>query len=139
MANAGSALHFVVDWGGTRVTFSELRGLSPGAHGAVYPDVEHSGRRISGTVKYENIIFRRGALSLDEYNGLAKITTGEPERRDITVTFLGERDETVMVWKVVSALPIKIELPDPSASGAEVAIESLEIAHEGIEVITTRD
>ena len=37
-----------------------------------------------------------------------------------------------MTWKAVKAFPVKIEGPGMKATGNEVAIESIEIAHEGI-------
>jgi len=37
-----------------------------------------------------------------------------------------------MVWKAVNAFPIKVEGPALKASGNEVAIETIEIAHEGL-------
>ena len=39
-----------------------------------------------------------------------------------------------MVWKVMRAFPVKVEGPGLKASGNEVAIESIELAHEGLEL-----
>jgi phage tail-like protein len=39
-----------------------------------------------------------------------------------------------MTWKVIRAFPVKLEGPALKATGNEVAIESLEIAHEGLEL-----
>ena len=47
---------------------------------------------------------------------------------------LNEEHEPVMVWKVHNAFPVKVEGPALKATGNEVAIESIEIAHEGLEV-----
>jgi phage tail-like protein len=45
---------------------------------------------------------------------------------------LNEKHEAVMVWKAHNAFPVKVEGPGLKASGNEVAIESIEIAHEGL-------
>jgi phage tail-like protein len=47
---------------------------------------------------------------------------------------LNEEHEPVMVWKVNNAWPSKITSPDMKATGNEVAIEQIEIAHEGITI-----
>ena len=39
-----------------------------------------------------------------------------------------------MTWKVLNAWPTKVTSPDLKASGNEAAIETLEVAHEGIEI-----
>ena len=50
------------------------------------------------------------------------------------MTLLNETHEPVMVWKIHNAFPVKVEGPQLKASGNEVAIESIELAHEGLEV-----
>jgi phage tail-like protein len=39
-----------------------------------------------------------------------------------------------MVWTVHNAFPVKVEGPQLKAAGNEVAIESIEVAHEGLKV-----
>lgn len=56
------------------------------------------------------------------------------ERRDIIISLLNESHEPVVVWKVKNAFPVKIVWSDLKASASEVALESLEIACEGIVV-----
>jgi phage tail-like protein len=53
---------------------------------------------------------------------------------DIVVSLLNEEHMPVMVWKAHNAFPVKVEGPGLKASGNEVAIESIEIAHEGLEL-----
>jgi phage tail-like protein len=49
-------------------------------------------------------------------------------------SLLNEKHEPVMSWKVSRAFPVKVEGPQLKAMGNEVAIESIEIAHEGLAV-----
>jgi phage tail-like protein len=56
------------------------------------------------------------------------------ERRDLVVSLLNEEHAPVMTWKLLNAFPVKVEGPQLKASGNEVAIESIELAHEGLEV-----
>jgi phage tail-like protein len=45
---------------------------------------------------------------------------------------LNESHEPVVVWKIKNAWPVKVQSTDLKADGNEVAIESIEIAHEGL-------
>jgi phage tail-like protein len=50
------------------------------------------------------------------------------------ISLLNENHDPVMVWKVHNAFPVKCEGPQLKASTNEVAIESIEVAHEGLEL-----
>ena len=52
----------------------------------------------------------------------------------MTIALLDEAGNPVMVWGLANAWPVKINGPDLKADGNDVAIESLEIAHEGLVV-----
>ncbi|MHC4104412.1 MAG: phage tail protein, partial [Planctomycetota bacterium] len=56
------------------------------------------------------------------------------ERRDLVISLLNENHEPVMVWRAVNAFPAKIQGPVLRATGNEVAIETLEVAHEGLSI-----
>jgi phage tail-like protein len=62
------------------------------------------------------------------------IALNKVERRDIIISLLNEDHEPVMTWKVINAWPTKLTSPDLKASANEAAIETLEVAHEGIQV-----
>ena len=59
------------------------------------------------------------------------------ERRDITISLLNDEGDPVMVWTISQAWPSKLEGPGLKATGNEIAIESIELVHEGISVKTT--
>ncbi|HKJ66751.1 MAG TPA: phage tail protein, partial [bacterium] len=50
------------------------------------------------------------------------------------ISLLNENHEPVMSWKVSNAFPVKIEGPGLNSTGNEAAIETLEIAHEGLTI-----
>ncbi|MGO4710328.1 phage tail protein, partial [Chryseobacterium sp. 2TAF14] len=56
------------------------------------------------------------------------------ERRSITISLLDENGEPAVTWKVKNAFPLKVNATDLKAEGNEVAIETLEIAHEGLTI-----
>ena len=57
-----------------------------------------------------------------------------PERRDITISMLNDSHEPVVVWNVKGAWPVKIAGTDLKADDNNVAIETMELAHEGLVV-----
>ena len=131
--------HFAVQWGGTRVGFSEVTGLTQENQAIEYRDgsfPEYSSIKMPGLRKFSNVVLKRGVIKADNefFAWLSTIRLNKVERRDVTVSLLNENHEPVMVWKIHNAFPVKLEGPQLKASGNEVAIESIELAHEGLEL-----
>ena len=134
-----SVFHFRVEWGGTRIGFSEVSGLTQEIQVIEYRDgsfPESSSIKMPGLRKYNNITLKRGVIKADNdfFKWLSTVKLNTIERRDITISLLNENHDPVMVWKVLNAFPVKVEGPQLKAAGNEVAIESIEVAHEGLEV-----
>jgi phage tail-like protein len=131
--------HFQVEWGGTKIGFTEVSGLDVETevveyrHGA---SPEYSKVKMPGMQKFSNITLKRGTFKSDnEYFAwwnTVKLNT--IERRDITISLLNEDHDPVVTWKVKNAWPTKIQSTDLKADGNEVAIESMEIVHEGLTI-----
>ena len=64
------------------------------------------------------------------------INLNKVERRDITISLLNEKHEPVITWRVHNAFPVKVQASDLKADGNEVAIETLELAHEGLDIVS---
>ena len=84
--------------------------------------------------KFSNITLKRGTFKGDNdfYNWYNTIALNTIERRNLVISLLNEKHEPVVVWKVKNAFPVKVQSTDLKADGNEVAIESMEIAHEGL-------
>jgi phage tail-like protein len=84
--------------------------------------------------KYGNLTLKRGIFQSDNefYDWWNTVSLNTIERRDIVISLLNEEHEPVMTWKVKNAWPVKVQSTDLKADGNEVAIESLELAHEGL-------
>ena len=131
--------HFTVTWGGTRVGFSEVTGLTQENQAIEYRDgsfPEYSSIKMPGLRKFSNLTFKRGVIKADNdfFKWLSTIKLNTVERRDLVISLLNEKHEPVMTWKVQNAFPVKLEGPQLKASANEVAIESIELAHEGLEL-----
>jgi phage tail-like protein len=133
------SFHFNVDWGGTRMGFTEITGLTQENQAIEYRDgsfPEYSSINMPGIRKFANIVMKRGIVKGDNdlFVWLDKIKMNVPERRDVIISLLNEQHKPVMVWKAHNAFPVKLEGPALKAAGNEVAIESVEFAHEGLEL-----
>ena len=131
--------HFIVDWGGQRVGFTEVSGLTQENQAIEYRDgsfPEYSAIKMPGLRKFNNVVLKRGIVKKDNdfFNWLATVKLNTVERRDLTIKLLDEQHNPVMVWKVMRAFPVKVEGPALKSTGNEVAIESIELAHEGLEL-----
>lgn len=131
--------HFQVQWGGTRLGFSEVTGLTMEKQVIEYRDglsPEYSAMKMPGLGKFNNIVLKRGIIPKDNdfFKWVNTIQMNQVERRDLTISLLNETHEPVMTWKVTRAFPVKLEGPALKATGNEVAIESLELAHEGLSI-----
>lgn len=133
------AFHFQVDWGGSKLGFSEVSGLNIEQQIIEYRDglsPEYSTIKMPGIKKYGNITLKRGIIKKDNefYDWLNTTKMNVVERRDMTIKLLDEEHNPVVVWTVKNAWPTKIDAPSLKADGNEVAIESIEIANEGITI-----
>jgi phage tail-like protein len=134
-----SKFHFQVDWGGTRIGFTEVTGLDVETEVIEYRDgasPEYAKRKIPGMRKYGNITLKRGIFASDNdyFDWFNTVTLNRIERRDVTVSLLNESHEPVVVWKVKNAWPAKITSTDLKADGNEIAIETMEVAHDGLTI-----
>lgn len=131
--------HFQVEWGGTKIGFSEVSGLDVETDVLEYRTGSmpvFSTMKMPGMQKYSNITLKRGVFQNDneffEWWNTVKLNT--IERRDIIIALLDGDHEPQVVWKVRNAWPVKIQSTDLKADGNDVAIETLEIAHEGLTI-----
>lgn len=133
--------HFQVEWGGKRIGFSEVSGLNIELQVIEYRDgasPNYSTTKMPGLLKYDNIILKRGIIPNDNefFEWLNTAALNQVDRRDLKISLLNEKHEPVVNWKVKKAFPVKIEGPVLKATGNEVAIETLEVAHEGLIIET---
>ena len=131
--------HFRVEWGGSRIGFTEVTGLNLETEVIEYRDgssPEYNKIKMPGLRKFGNITMKRGTFQSDNdyYDWFNTVSLNQIERRDVTISLLNEAHEPVVVWKVKNAFPIKIQSPDLKSDANEAAIESIEIAHEGLTI-----
>ena len=131
--------HFSVDWGGTNIGFTEVSGLDVETELIEYrqgASPEYSKIKMPGMQKFSNITLKRGTFKNDNefYQWWNTVQLNTIERRDITIKLLNEDHDPVITWTVKSAFPIKVQSTDLKGDGNETAIESMEVAHEGLTI-----
>jgi phage tail-like protein len=131
--------HFLVEWGGSKIGFTEVSGLDISTEVIEYREgssPEYSKIKMPGQRKYSNITLKRGSFKSDNefYNWFNTVSLNTIERRNLTVSLLNENHEPVIVWKIKNAWPTKVTPTDLKADGNEVALESIELAHEGLTI-----
>ncbi len=115
--------------------FSEVTGFDASIDVMEYRegDMVQTPYKIPGLKKYGNITLKKGLTdSLVMYEWLITGVDGAVDRKTITITSLDETEQPVASWQVINAWPIKYTAPDFNATASEVAIETIEIAHEGM-------
>jgi phage tail-like protein len=87
-----------------------------------------------GLQKYGNITLKRGMFTGDNefFQWLNTVSLSNIERRDVTISLLNENHEPVYIWRIKNAFPTKVTAPDLKSDANEVAVETIELAHEGL-------
>jgi phage tail-like protein len=82
---------------------------------------------------YSNIVLKRGiTLSEDLWNWHADYVNGRGKRRDGIIILRSEQQIPLKTWLFERGLPLKWSGPSLNAAQSAVAIETLEIAHQGL-------
>ena len=115
--------------------FSEASGFDASIDVIEYRegDMVQTPMKIPGLKKYGNITLKQGLVdSMVLYDWITAGVNGAVERKTITITLLDEQEAPAASWQVINAWPAKYTAPDFNATSSEIAIETLEIAHEGM-------
>jgi phage tail-like protein len=133
-----SAFNFIIEIDGVVVGgFAECSGLQTET-----PPIEYrtgaediTVRKLPGLRKYPNIVLKRGYTNSRElWEWRKKVINGRTDRRSGSITLLDEARQKALEWKFREAWPTKWDGPTLNAKNNEVSIETLEIAHEGLEL-----
>jgi len=93
-------------------------------------------RKLPGMTKYTNITLKWGtAPDHDLYDWHRQWVEGDPaaQRKNGSVVLLDRQGQEQIRWNFFNAWPCKWTGPSFTAEGNDVAIETLELAHEGLQ------
>jgi phage tail-like protein len=133
-----TAFQFVVEVDGKIMgLFKSVSGL---ANETEIDDYQEGGdvkatRKIIGQTKWSNIVLRRGFASKELWEARMKFAKGGTITRiSGSIKQLGPDRKTVVTWTFNKGIICKWSGPEYDATKNEVSVETIEIAHEGIEI-----
>ena len=92
-------------------------------------------RKLPGRIHFGNIVLRWGITTSHElYDWWKTVQDGHTERKNVSVILLDEGRNPVKRWNFFHAWPVRYQPPALNSLGHDVVIETLEIAHEGMEL-----
>lgn len=120
-----------------RGSFTEVSGLE-----VEVPAIEYRNgsenitvRKIPGLVKYSNITMKRGITGdLAFWNWILDAMNGQVVRAEGSIVLLDEQRQEVQRWNFRRGWPCKLTGPSLNAANNEIAMETVEICHEGLEI-----
>jgi len=130
----GCRFYVQVD-GWTQAVFTEVSGL---AMEMAVEDVEEGGlnsfcQRRPGRVKTSNLTLKRGLTNSDDFlKWTREVSRGKIEKKNISVVLYNLNGTESMRWEFLQAYPVKWSGPQFKADDNAVAVETLELAHEGM-------
>lgn len=131
------AFRFLVEIDGIpRASFTECTGLDSETTVVEYRTGDlRTHLKLPGITRFSNITLRRGLTrDLSLYRWRQTVVEGAPERKNGSVLLLDDGNTPVLRWNFRNGWPCKLSGPALNARAEEVAIETLEIAHEGLEL-----
>lgn len=149
MADDGSAqtkttwpiprFYFTVKWDNQEVACQEVSGLDAetevmeyrAGNSPVFAKV-----KMPGLLKYTNVTMKKAVFAKDNtlFDWFKENKMNIIKRKAVTITLMDENKGTAMAWKLKNAFPVKIQGTDLKSEGNEIAVETIEIAHEGFEI-----
>jgi phage tail-like protein len=118
-------------------SFSEISGLETELSPIEYRNGSEdiTVRKIAGLKKFTNITGKRGITAdLDFWNWILAGLSGKVKRADGSVVLLDENRQEVLRWNFRRGWPCKYTGPGLNAANNEIAMETLEICHEGLSI-----
>jgi phage tail-like protein len=129
---------FVVEIDGiASAGFSDVSGIEGTIDVVEYregADRSLASQKLPGLVRYANVVLTRGLTSSNDlYDWWKAVAAGTPDRRSVAIVLLDRERTAVRRWTLRDAWPVRYAVSPLDAGRGAVAIETLELAHEGFE------
>ena len=136
---------FEVDFGTELkgVLFQEVSGMDAESQVIEYRKSNSplfSTRKMPGIAKYGSVTLKRGVFVNDNsfWNWHNQISMNTLQRGTILIKLLDQSGAVTMQWQLNNAWPTKVTSTDLKAEGNEVAVDTIEIAHESITITNAK-
>ncbi|OPX90940.1 MAG: T4-like virus tail tube protein gp19 [Pelotomaculum sp. PtaB.Bin104] len=118
--------------------FTEVSGLRSETEVEEYREggVNTYVHRFPKVTKYPSLVLKRGVTnSVELWNWYKDVAEGIIERKNGSVVLLDQAGDEIWRWNFFDSYPVKWIGPELKASRAEIAVEVLEIVHNGLKGI----
>jgi len=136
--------NYKVEIDGQTVGFSEVSGLSVGYETTTYTESPVSGTGgprwmyMPGQGKSATVTLKKGVVTGVSvptlFGWINSIQLNRVDKKDIYIRLCDENGAAVVSWKVSNAFPTKLDAPSFTANSNDVAIESMELMADRVEV-----
>jgi phage tail-like protein len=131
--------YFKVMMNSTEISFQEISGLDTESQQIEY---RHGNNQLFSTVKmpgitkYGNVTMKKGVFKSDTkfWDWYNQIKMNTIKKEPVTISLIDETGNTTITWVLTNAWPTKISGTDMKTGGNEVAVETIEISHEGLTI-----
>lgn len=118
------------------IAFSEISGLDVSIDIVDYRTgsaPQSTAEKLPGLSRYQNITMKRGLTqNTDLWNWVKNILAGVPDKRNLSIVLEDAQHNDVIRWTVTNAWPCRWSGPELNGGSSSIAVESIEICHEGI-------
>jgi len=132
------SFNFLVESDGVlQAGFSEATGLGSEQDIAEYRNGNEdiTMRKLPALKKYSNVVLKRGVMTGQDFLDWRRtVEDGDIDRRDVSIVILDEARVEQVRYNLSSAWPSKWTGPDLKSNANEVAVETLELCHEGVRI-----
>lgn len=91
--------------------------------------------KLPGRTKFPNIVLKRGITNSGWlWDWYQKVASGKIERKNLSIVLYNHKGDEVKRWSFERAYPVKWSGTDLKADESAVAVETLEITHEGMKI-----
>jgi phage tail-like protein len=132
--------HFRVEWGGRRIGFMAVTGLSLAVDVVPYREgssPDGAPRLLPGHPSFSPVVLTRSIEPGDNefFEWMNTVRFQQADRRDVSISLLNADHEPVVTWRLRNAFPSQLAYGPLDALGDAVATESLTLVHDGLSVL----
>lgn len=131
------AYHFLIEIDGVETAaFSDVSGLGAEIDVVEYREGSDKGgiRKLPGLTRYTNVSLKRGVTRSQElWDWFNETSQGNGDRRSVAIILLDESRQPALRWELTNAWPCQFKVGALDASSSDIAIETLELAYEGLD------
>ena len=122
---------------GEQALFTEASGLQLEIEVFEYTEggVNSFVHKLPGRTKVGNLTLKRGMTNSKAFlEWISNVALGKIERKNVSIVMFNAKGDELMRWNYDGMYPVKWTGPQYEASGNAAAIESLELAHSGLQL-----